>query len=135
MEVADLDEFYPTEFTEDELLSQKIYCLGRYQAAVTEKLDGEFIRPPRQVAAWMKFVSTEIKDILAMERRLCDENSEESLGLLQSVVQQLKTMKKYIADHMEPTPSDSDSDSDLVSDSTQKTPIPLAEEEDESLDC
>ncbi|XP_026421928.1 uncharacterized protein LOC113318015 [Papaver somniferum] len=133
MEVADMDEIYPREFTEMELLSQKIYCLGRYQAAVIEKLEGEFIRPRRQVTAWMNFVSTEIKDILAMERRLCDENSEESLGLLQSVVQQMKTMKKYIVEHMEPNPVYSDSDS--VSDSTQKSSISLAEEEDEYLDC
>ncbi|XP_026433173.1 uncharacterized protein LOC113330578 isoform X2 [Papaver somniferum] len=103
MEVADLDEFYPAELTEMELLSQKIYSLGRFQAAISEKLEGEFIRPPKQVTAWINFFSTEIKNILAMERRLCDENSEESLGLLQSVVQQLKTMKRYITDHMEPT--------------------------------
>ncbi|XP_026433172.1 uncharacterized protein LOC113330578 isoform X1 [Papaver somniferum] len=131
MEVADLDEFYPAELTEMELLSQKIYSLGRFQAAISEKLEGEFIRPPKQVTAWINFFSTEIKNILAMERRLCDENSEESLGLLQSVVQQLKTMKRYITDHMEPTSVYSD----LVSDSTQKSSISLAEEEEESLDC
>ncbi|KAI3921014.1 hypothetical protein MKW92_046645, partial [Papaver armeniacum] len=68
-----------------------------------------------------------------MERRLYDENSEESLELLQSVVQQLKTMNKYIADHMEPIPVDSDSDS--VSDTTQKSSILLAAKEDGSLDC
>ncbi|KAI3857950.1 hypothetical protein MKX03_006164, partial [Papaver bracteatum] len=127
MEVADLDEFYPTEFTEAELLSHNIYGLEKLLAAVLEKLEGEFIRPPNQVNSWMNILSREIKEILVMERRLYDENSEESLGLLQSVVQQLKTMKKYIADHMEPIPFDSDS----VSDSTQKFLIPLAAEENE----
>ncbi|KAI3894570.1 hypothetical protein MKX03_015076, partial [Papaver bracteatum] len=130
MEVEDLDEFYPTEFSKAELLSQNIYGLRKLLAAVSEKLEGEFIRPPNQVTAWINILSREIKEILVMKRRLYDENSEESMGLLQSVVQQLKTMKKYIADHMEPIPVDSYS----VSNSTQKSSIPLAAEKDESLD-
>ncbi|KAI3855767.1 hypothetical protein MKX03_033447, partial [Papaver bracteatum] len=109
MEVADLDEFYPTEFTEAELLSQNIYGLEKLLAAISEKLEGEFIRSPNQVTLWMNILSREIKEMMVMERRLYNENSEESLGLLQSVVQQLKTIKKYIADHMEPIHVDSDS--------------------------
>ncbi|KAI3885542.1 hypothetical protein MKX03_009240, partial [Papaver bracteatum] len=129
-----MDEFYPKPFTGIELLPQKIYSLGRFQARVAEKLEEDLLRPPQLVEDWISFFSAEIKEILAMERRLCDKNSAESLGLLQSVVQQSKTMKKYIADQIEPTLFDSDS----VSDFTPKPSISSTEEveyEDESLDC
>ncbi|XP_026457575.1 uncharacterized protein LOC113358256 [Papaver somniferum] len=130
-----MDEFYPKPFTGIESLSQKIYSLGKFQARVAEKLEEDLHRPPRLVEEWISFFSAEIKEILAMEQRLYDDNSVESLGLLQSVIQQLKTMKKYIADQMDPTHVDSD----LVSELTQKSSISSAESEDESkdesLDC
>ncbi|KAI3864338.1 hypothetical protein MKX03_026911 [Papaver bracteatum] len=127
MEVADMDESYPMEFTEIELLSQKIYGLGKFQVAVAEKLEGEFIRPPKKVTAWMNMFSREIKDILAMERRICAKHSAEILGLLQSVVKQLKMMKTYITDNIESTPTDADS----VRNFTQSSSIPSEEEEDD----
>ncbi|XP_026406010.1 uncharacterized protein LOC113301450 [Papaver somniferum] len=64
-----------------------------------------------------------------MELRLCTENSVESLGLLQSVVKKLKTMKKYIAD-TESTHVDADS----VRNFTQSSSIP-SEEEEANEDC
>ncbi|XP_026402465.1 uncharacterized protein LOC113298035 isoform X1 [Papaver somniferum] len=59
-----------------------------------------------------------------MERRLCVENSVESVGLLQSVVKQLKVMKTYIAANTESTPIDADN-------FTQNSSIPSEEEEDD----
>lgn len=67
-----------------------------------------------QASIWIDaLLFNKITDYIDDRAHVVSENLAEGLGLLQSVVKKLKTMKNYIVDHMEPTHADSDSVRDL----------------------